>query len=422
MGRIRMLKGGLVVSSSQHSSADCTPSAFALFAYLFYVKRNQKRSVTRLGRLIARSCWRIAGRFFASRERGHRQRAAPVHWRLRMAGSSAQSTNEHGCASPFPDQICTQCDSLLRHLWRTVQQRGGADPLRFLRDGIISAVDEMCDSCASSIQPWASSNREESGIRHLYKVLQLKYSGDAIEFVTFGTENVAHEDDDTEEDTLDEVEDHESDEVEEYDLDDCPIPTSSPLFAVIHDDVAKVESMLDAGDLGLDEEIPLPAAWHAQGTSLTLLQAAAFFDAKDVITLLIERKASLDLQNVEGQTALLLAVQRGNSSVACCLLEAGADASIRNVRNASAMCYAEESGDLKMMAMLCKCRSPGSALPRLPHTLGDACAIDDAETFAAWLDLGVPIDTVYSPACSMTSTTRCRSPCCTSPRSWAPKR
>ena len=62
--------------------------------------------------------------------------------------------------------------------------------------------------------------------------------------------------------------------------------------------------------------------------SLTLLHLASLLGAEEVTTLLIERKASLDLRDSNGCTALIAACSRGYSRIACRLLEAGADPSI----------------------------------------------------------------------------------------------
>ena len=178
-----------------------------------------------------------------------------------MVGSSTQAASEHGCTAPIPDEFCDQSDSLLQHL----------------------------------------------------------ASSDDVEFVTATAEHVTEEKDEEGEETEDKT-------IYDDELEKKELTMNNPLFgAVFRDDVAQVESMLDAGDLSLDQEIPIPAELLALGISPTLLQMVASHGAQNTVTLLIERKASLDLQNRDGQTALLFAVQRCNSSVTCCLLEAGAN-------------------------------------------------------------------------------------------------
>ena len=119
-----------------------------------------------------------------------------------------------------------------------------------------------------------------------------------------------------------------------------------------------------------------------------------------MITLLIERKASLDLRDSTECTALISACSRGYSRIACRLLEAGADPSICSTSGHPPFHFADVSGDLQTMATICKVAKPGTRYDA-PVTLVKACEADDVKTIASWLDLGQPVNAEWRVALSV---------------------
>jgi ankyrin repeat protein len=70
------------------------------------------------------------------------------------------------------------------------------------------------------------------------------------------------------------------------------------------------------------------------------------------VRLLIASGAKLDVQNNQGDTALIFAVRNGHASTARMLLAAKADLDLRNLDRASAKDIAEKLGDNNMVSLL----------------------------------------------------------------------
>ena len=67
----------------------------------------------------------------------------------------------------------------------------------------------------------------------------------------------------------------------------------------------------------------------AESSGATLLIAAAFGGQEAIVRMLLQRGASVDLQDSTGVTALLYAADRGHTTIVQALLDAKADASLQ---------------------------------------------------------------------------------------------
>ena len=84
--------------------------------------------------------------------------------------------------------------------------------------------------------------------------------------------------------------------------------------------------------------------WQAVGNGMTPLHAASFNANEEILKLLIEHKADLNITTNRGQTSLILAAIRNQMATVRTLVEAGADISIRGCGNKTAAERAEEMG------------------------------------------------------------------------------
>ena len=169
------------------------------------------------------------------------------------------------------------------------------------------------------------------------------------------------------------------------------------------DDVETITSWLDLGG-------PVDAEWTLSATGReehkddmserrkgTLLISPHVRARKACSALLIERKASVNIGCGEyGITPLMEACMQGASGAVHRLLEAGADPSLHTTVNClTAMDFAGESGDVKVMAMLCK-EGPHDVRQQMPdnlvHTLMTAVEDDDVQVITSWLDFGGPVN------------------------------
>jgi len=76
----------------------------------------------------------------------------------------------------------------------------------------------------------------------------------------------------------------------------------------------------------------------------SLLIYAVYFNCKDVINTLLEKKVGLDLQNTDGVTALFVASQEGNTDVVKLLLDNGAKLDLQKTDGATALFIASQDG------------------------------------------------------------------------------
>ena len=72
---------------------------------------------------------------------------------------------------------------------------------------------------------------------------------------------------------------------------------------------------------------------------------------KEMVKILIEAKADLNVQSKDGQTALVVVVGAGDDEISEMLIKAGADPDIKDALGVSARKYATIFGNSKMLAM-----------------------------------------------------------------------
>ena len=95
-----------------------------------------------------------------------------------------------------------------------------------------------------------------------------------------------------------------------------------------------VAAWLDAGG-GLD-------ARCAEFNGVTLLMAAAFEGQEAMVRMLLQRGASVNLQDSAGLTALMHAATNGQTTIVQALLDAKADASLQSKSGSTALMMAEQ--------------------------------------------------------------------------------
>ncbi len=83
----------------------------------------------------------------------------------------------------------------------------------------------------------------------------------------------------------------------------------------------------------------------------TFLIEAAFCNSREVAYFLINNNANIDLQDKEGNTALVLSLEKGNDEIVESLLKKGADIKI-NPNNKSLFLFACEIGNIEVLKLL----------------------------------------------------------------------
>ena len=130
-----------------------------------------------------------------------------------------------------------------------------------------------------------------------------------------------------------------------------------------------VDKLLKAGaNINLKDEYEMTALMYAarEGREMTFVCGNALQDLSDIelnkietyqgntdtIKLLLDNGANPDEQNKEGQTALMLAAERGHLATAKVLLASGANINIKDNNNNTALMLAARKGHIKMVQLL----------------------------------------------------------------------
>ena len=106
------------------------------------------------------------------------------------------------------------------------------------------------------------------------------------------------------------------------------------ITATVNGNTQAVASWLDEGGC-------VDARW-AEFDGATLLITAAHEGQEEVVRMLLQRGASVNLQNSDGFTALMLAAFYGHTTVVQALLDAKADASLQDIDGYTALMCAEQ--------------------------------------------------------------------------------
>jgi len=78
----------------------------------------------------------------------------------------------------------------------------------------------------------------------------------------------------------------------------------------------------------------------------------SFKGAREIVALLLEHGAAVNVQNYNGATALIYAATYGQLAVAEMLLAAGADKTIADVQGHTALSHAQQKGFGELVALL----------------------------------------------------------------------
>ena len=105
------------------------------------------------------------------------------------------------------------------------------------------------------------------------------------------------------------------------------------LGAAVEGEAQAVAAWLDEGG-GVD-------ARYAEQAGVTLLMAVAYGGQEAMVQMLLQRGASVNLQNSGGITALIAAATSGHTTIVQVLLDAKADASLRTCEGDTALMLAE---------------------------------------------------------------------------------
>lgn len=91
---------------------------------------------------------------------------------------------------------------------------------------------------------------------------------------------------------------------------------------------------------------------HRSETGETPLHIAATFDFKDIVTLLLENGANINIQDNDGETVLMTACMLNNNSLVSLLLTHGANPDIKNEEGKTAFKIALEFGNTEAIKLL----------------------------------------------------------------------
>ena len=131
------------------------------------------------------------------------------------------------------------------------------------------------------------------------------------------------------------------------------------LFAALTGGAQAVAAWLDEGG-GVD-------ARCAERGDTTLLMAAAAGGQEAMVRMLLQRGASVNLQNSFGFTALMNAAIKGHATIVQPLLDAKADASLQSTDGNTALMWAEHQEHAEAAQMLRQHAKPQA--PGRPHKL-----------------------------------------------------
>ena len=86
-------------------------------------------------------------------------------------------------------------------------------------------------------------------------------------------------------------------------------------------------------DQGVDIQMTFPGPWPNDTDNFTLLHIAAMKSRTEPVAWLLDQGVEVNAQTDNGDTALMFAANSGNYKVVRLLVDAGADPSIRNMRD-----------------------------------------------------------------------------------------
>ena len=113
----------------------------------------------------------------------------------------------------------------------------------------------------------------------------------------------------------------------------APSVMEKAIVAAVNGDAQAVAAWLDEGG-GVD-------AGCAERDGGTLLMAAAFGGQEAMVRMLLQRGASVNLQDSVGATVLMIAAAKGHTTIVQALLDAKADASLKDFGGRTALMLAE---------------------------------------------------------------------------------
>ena len=146
-------------------------------------------------------------------------------------------------------------------------------------------------------------------------------------------------------------------------------------------DMQAITAWLDEGG-GVD-------ARSAERQGATLLMRAVMGGEEAMLRMLLQRGASVNLQDFLGITALMGAAVLGHTTIVQVLLDAKADASLRSARGETALGMAEQEKQTAIAQLL---RHHAEQQAELPEAMFLAAHRGDAQAVTAWLDEGSDVD------------------------------
>jgi ankyrin repeat protein len=124
----------------------------------------------------------------------------------------------------------------------------------------------------------------------------------------------------------------------------CPRPSPSIVTAAMLGDLDLLKS-LEAAGASLNYRDPYMHCW-------TPLMAAIYHCNTNITQYLLQRKVDLNVQDVDGQTALIWAVRMEDTNTVRALLQKGADPFIRDSLKSNAFNYARAHSDTNLLYLL----------------------------------------------------------------------
>ncbi|XP_076415053.1 uncharacterized protein LOC121825194 [Peromyscus maniculatus bairdii] len=129
-----------------------------------------------------------------------------------------------------------------------------------------------------------------------------------------------------------------------------------PLYLIGYDPVGKVQRAASVGDLASIERLINCCGYHVNGQDTrrrTSLHYTCAHNHPDVVTLLLSKKASIDVQDDEGYPPLIKATQRDNEVCVTLLLIQGATPHLRDLSADTALHHAVSRDNTTIASIQC---------------------------------------------------------------------
>ena len=173
-----------------------------------------------------------------------------------------------------------------------------------------------------------------------------------------------------------------------------PAPPRLPIAVVraaSNGDVPAITGWLAASG-SIDATWDSPMDHNVRG--FTLLMLACLRGHEPLVVLLLQRKASLDMQDGHGATALIISTANGRHSIVAMLLQAGARTDLKARKGGTALDFAQARGYDVIVQLIRthEAASAGTKADTLPDVIAGAAKLGKVDEVLEWLACGGLVD------------------------------